>query len=416
MSSVVEPFEISDLDINEPEATDGSAIVELVQPQDETVATLQGSSIALVPPEAEMKALVQLAVTLSAANLVPRALRDKPNDVLLVLLTARDLGIKITTALRLCHPIDGQVTIAPKLKLAIIRERGLGRVWPDPANDHLVATWHATRSDDLDTTFSSTFTMDQAVAAGLAKKDNWRTYPARMLSWRSIGYLMDDAFGEVGVGLYSPDELGAITDDEGHPILDVTEVGPLAGTSEPKSMTQARRRRVAAPNPGDELATPEERDRFDGMLRALPVEGLAVAKPLWAQAVGCKIAELPLKRVPTAEALCESLWKRAEGGEWGEWTRPTSDRPQEPEKVIGHNPASETLETLSGASRGLYGEPWNLPDLADVDAVIVWAEHLLDDEVSQWLYGIGEDCESTNANDRRRALALRVAADLGLMS
>jgi hypothetical protein len=250
---------------------------------------LSPSDLAIVPPETEMRARVQLAVTLSAAALVPSALRDKPNDVLLVLLTARDLGIKLTTALRLCYPIEGQVTVAPKLKLAIVRERGVARVWPDPANDEHSATWYAVRADDPETTFASTFTWEQAQrvtgkgrlldqrcsgpgdheGGGCSCKDNWRNYPGRMLSWRALGYLLDDACGEVAAGLYSPDELGAITDEDGVVVLDVMEAsGPLPGTDEPRSMRNARRKaeRAAAGDPAETIAD-ERRSR--GRSRAL---------------------------------------------------------------------------------------------------------------------------------------------------
>lgn len=55
-----------------------------------------------------------------------------------------------------------------------------------------------------------------------------------MLSWRALGYLLDEAVPEVGTGLYSPDELGAVTDEEGSPVIDVTEVGQVDGMPEPE--------------------------------------------------------------------------------------------------------------------------------------------------------------------------------------
>lgn len=207
-----------------------------------------------VPAGGELQTLAQLARTFAYADLVPKALKERPADCLLVLMTARDLGLSITVAFRELHPIDGRVTASPKLKLAIVRQRGLGRVWPAPDNGAAGATWFAVRADDpTGFTYSSTFTIDEAKAANLTGKDNWKHYPARMCSWRALGYLLDDAFGEVGTGLYSADELGALTDEEGRPVIDVSEVAPLDGMRSP-AQERAEERAAEAEAPADSEA------------------------------------------------------------------------------------------------------------------------------------------------------------------
>ena len=193
----------------------------------------------IIPERKEMNDLASMAVMLAHADAVPVALRQKPNDVFLVLLTARDLGVSLTTALREFHVIEGKVTLSPKSKLAMVRTSGLGRVWPDPGNDAESATWHATRVDQPGQVWSYSFTMDEArriTQKGklLSEKDNWKNYPKRMLSWRAAGYLLDDIFPEVGTGLYSPDELGAVTNEEGEPI-------EVAAVEVPQGMRNGRR-------------------------------------------------------------------------------------------------------------------------------------------------------------------------------
>lgn len=203
------------------------------------VEPIKAPELAVVPGASEMQTLVQLAVTMAAAHAVPKPLRDRPNDVLLVLLTGRDLGIALTTALREVHIIEGRPTISPKMKLAKVREQGLGKVWPDPANDATKATWYGVRSDDPSVTITSTFTMEDAKRAGVNNKDNWKHYPQRMLSWRALGYLLDDTFTEIGTGLYQPDEIGAVTDEDGAPLLDATAIDPPAGMSAPRNHQSA---------------------------------------------------------------------------------------------------------------------------------------------------------------------------------
>jgi len=83
----------------------------------------------LFPERLEMNDLASMAVTLAFADLVPKPLRGKPNDVFMVLLTARDLGVRVTTALREFHVIDGKLTLSPKVRLAMVNEQGAGKGW-----------------------------------------------------------------------------------------------------------------------------------------------------------------------------------------------------------------------------------------------------------------------------------------------
>jgi hypothetical protein len=251
-------------------AAETTETVELVEALPSAAPVL--GDLATVPADSEMRTMFQLANVFAASQLVPKPLRNKPNDCLLVMMTARDLGLSMTVAFRECHVVDGRVTTSPKLKLAIVRARGLGKVWPDPGNNGRQATWHAIRCDAPDVTYTSTFTLEQAKAAGLTGKDNWKSYPQRMLSWRALGYLLDDAFGEVGTGLYDADELGAVTDENGRPIIDVTEVPVPEGMAAPRG-------RQLAPIPASSDQLHELRER----IKALPEQARVVLAERWAQ-------------------------------------------------------------------------------------------------------------------------------------
>lgn len=68
----------------------------------------------------------------------------------------------------------------------------------------------------------TSFSMEEAKAAGLATKDNWRKHPKMMLWWRCISQgvraFCPDVFGAGPAG-YTPDELGADTDEQGRPLV-----------------------------------------------------------------------------------------------------------------------------------------------------------------------------------------------------
>ena len=352
----------------------------------------------------EMQGMASMAVTLAAAAAVPAAMQNKPNDVFLVLLTGRELGIPPTTAIRECHVIDGKVTISPKLKLALVRSAGVGRIWADPANDGQSATWYGVRHDEPDITHASTFTLADAQAAELASKKNWRHYPKRMLSWRALGYLLDDVFSEVGTGLYSPDEMGAMTDDEGR-VIDIPAADPLPGTSAPKGL------RPAAPPPPDPPASKEDLEAIAQRLAkitAIPSARKALLE-MWTKPKEGGAPTLPppgdllARQVKVAQAMLSSIELRIKKGEWEDEVPQApldagTDLPAEPEFHDGNEGDEEARKARAeqvAKEDGLTGEAkaeWDAqapvadsgvqPPAAEADSATTEATAAQDEEIA----------------------------------
>jgi hypothetical protein len=84
------------------------------------------------------------------------------------------------------------------------------------------------------TTF--TYTMADAQRAGLAGKDNWKKHPRAMLRARAITEAARAIFPDTCVGLYDPDELGAVTAPSGEivelPRFEVTQLSPHRGPAD----------------------------------------------------------------------------------------------------------------------------------------------------------------------------------------
>ncbi len=80
--------------------------------------------------------------------------------------------------------------------------------------------------EDKQVVGTSRFSMDEAKAAGLTTKDNWKKYPRNMLFARAISngqkWFAPDVFN--GATVYTPDELGASVDDEGNVVTAEIEV------------------------------------------------------------------------------------------------------------------------------------------------------------------------------------------------
>jgi hypothetical protein len=249
----------------------GTAVERAPSPADQAVIAAADAAVAMpgVPGRDEFLSLAMQARMLSMSGAAPAAVRNDPYVAFHVAMVGRDLGISPSAAMELVDVIPGRegprLSLSPQLMNGQIRRLGLGEIvkaeatpstctavaigpggrdrrcrliWPDHVPECM-----------CDVLGSGTFTWEDARMGGLVgpncqpgqhvKDQNrsssgrsWKvcgcnqgyiTYPARMLWWRASGYLADDVFPEAGLGLYSPEELGAVVDQDGRPI-DVASV------------------------------------------------------------------------------------------------------------------------------------------------------------------------------------------------
>jgi len=264
-----------------------------------------------VPGRDEFLALALQARMLSMSGAAPKAVRSNPYVALHVAMVGRDLGISPSAALNLIDVIgDGdktQLSLSPQLLNGQVRRLGLGRIARRHLSDSTCIAVALSPGGSIDprcmnreTHFGSLpeeidagpcrcvgilgetdYSWSDAIDAGLVQpgcspgahtaaclnyrtgyrdrcREGWRSYPRRMLWWRASGYATDDFFPEAGLGLYSPEELGAVVDDEGRPI-DPSTVELPPGFDDPN-----------APTPPEELAPIDERRSAFDALMALP--------------------------------------------------------------------------------------------------------------------------------------------------
>lgn len=378
---------------------------------DETLGTL-------IPLREELSGLAAIAVTLAKANVVPDALRGQPENVLAIILTGRELGVAPMTAIRNFHVIKGNVTIAPKFKVAEVHNRGLGKVFPhqpprdapcplpvpvdehpadcrlctgtgvvrqlcecgmeDGANDAVQAMWHAKRHDMPGIVYTSRFTWEDATRVDegkLVEKDNWKSYPQRMLSWRALGYLIDDAFSEIGTGLYSPDEMGAVTDEDGEPVLDVRSTDNLVRPKTPP----------APPIQPDVLT---DFKRRTGRLKEQAPDAAAWLREQFGEKQLPKLDDLLHSQQPMVEALIVAAEKQAKDAAKSdpapEPPASTDTAVEAPENVAIAAEQVPPPETGTGQSvASLPFDPDGLPDGRTIEDDVVWADAAPDEWVAE---------------------------------
>lgn len=209
----------------------------------------------VIPEITVWERIVMMADYFFKSSLRPKGLTNR-EDVALVLLTAYDLGIPTSLAIRKIVARDGNLGMMGELMSALILRDG-HQLRADVANDRTVARVWGKRDGDDDWTWAE-FTIEEAAGAGLCYFDDngitrarsesnkampWELYTADMLYWRALSRLARRHFSDALGGItYTPDELGWAIDVEAADELgDGKKPYGRAGEPEP-TMTIGRQR------------------------------------------------------------------------------------------------------------------------------------------------------------------------------
>lgn len=211
-------------------------------------------------PIASALALVEPAYALvervCRTNFVPQAYRGKPDEALACVMLGEELDLKPMTALREIAMIQGTPALSAKLQRALVTRAG-HEVWLVESSN-VKCVMAGRRADwPKDRVTHVTWTIQDAEAAKLAGKDNWRNHPTDMLIARASGRLCRLLASEVMLGLaYNVEELrdGYTEDPDEGSGLEVDEGAP------PPPAPKGRTRKLAPKRDREKVessATPE---------------------------------------------------------------------------------------------------------------------------------------------------------------
>jgi hypothetical protein len=215
----------------------------------------------ILPARERWAQMEAMSDRLARSNLVPKAFRGRPDDVLVTLLTAHDLGITATLALQKINVIEGKPAQSAELMRLLIRRDGhtlTVRVDRDSAGrpDRAFAVGRR-RDDPADFSLrEATFSVEDAVAAGLCtvdgegnvrqrgkegKKGAWEKFTVDMLVARATSrwarWNAEDSLGGVS---YTPDELYVENEPSvaAGPVRPVVADGPRATEEQRAEMNE----------------------------------------------------------------------------------------------------------------------------------------------------------------------------------
>lgn len=222
--------------------------------------------------------------SMAGANLLPPEYRNNPASVLWAMEYGRALGLDVVTTITTIHVIKGKPTQSADLMLSRAREAG-HRVRIKSEREQCVVS--IVRHDDQDDHNTIEWTLADARQAQLypGKPDsNWAKYPRAMLRARAIAECVRLACPEVLHGaIYTPEELGAVVDQEGN----VVRVDPDVRVER----VDATPAPAAEPQPGGASTAPDF--IADAQKAATADAVLAV----WQQAKAAGASEVYLNRI-----------------------------------------------------------------------------------------------------------------------
>lgn len=131
---------------------------------------------------------------------------NSPEKVLMVMMTAAELGVPTTAALRGIHVIEGKVSLSADLKVGLcLRRKDRCVYFKCVETTDQQATYETLQAGAAEP-HRHTFSIQDAQKAGLLDKDNWRKRPKTMLRHRCSSELATMCYPDIVQGLLTEDE------------------------------------------------------------------------------------------------------------------------------------------------------------------------------------------------------------------
>lgn len=154
---------------------------------------------------------------------------SSPEQAAAIMIKSHELGLGFSAGFEFIHVIQGKPTLSPRGALALAHASGIIDEMEiieerDAQGKPFSCAVKGRRGNFK---YETSFTMDDARAAGLVKSDSgWSKYPANMLKWRAIGFWLDVVCPDTQGGMKRADEFGAWVDDKG----DIIEAETVKGS------------------------------------------------------------------------------------------------------------------------------------------------------------------------------------------
>ena len=147
----------------------------------------------------------KIAEKIAGTEMVPTALRGRPEAVLAIMLAGHEAGVEPMQSLQSIHIIEGRPAMSAQLMRALVMRHGHELIYDDVNTTAVTASGRRKGSERWT---KVTWTMDDAKRGGLDQKTNWKKWPRAMLIARATAELCRMIFPDVLAGIpYTVEEL-----------------------------------------------------------------------------------------------------------------------------------------------------------------------------------------------------------------
>jgi hypothetical protein len=206
------------------------------------MATTDAALTPFVPTSIEQAS--KLAAQLAQSALLPDALRGKPADVLVTLITGHELGLSPMQAIRGLHVIKGKAVMSADLTVALVKKHAECLYFKLVETTAQRAVYATERKNEGETKMA--FAIEDAQRAGLTGGDNWKKYPAAMLRARCASALARAVYPDLTLGVYDPDEAREFSNGSGNGEPARVEVDVTPPAEGKRTATTALKEKLAA--------------------------------------------------------------------------------------------------------------------------------------------------------------------------
>jgi hypothetical protein len=176
-----------------------------------------------------------IAKRLAQSDLLPKALKGKPADVAIVIMTGLEFGIGVMTAIRGINVIEGRASMSADLMSGLVQGKPACEYFRLVKSTDALATYETKRRGH-DQAVQLSYTIEQATRAGLTGKDNWKRHPAAMLRARCSSALCRAAYPDIVGGCYNEDEADEIREQKHNGTANIIDVSAVEGTPPQSSL------------------------------------------------------------------------------------------------------------------------------------------------------------------------------------
>ena len=225
-----------------------------------------------------MEEIKDLAILEKAAGYIAKSGLfgvKSPDQAMALMLVAKSEGRNPFEAARDYHIIQGRPTLKAETMLARFQQAGGTVKWLKSTDTEAVAEFSHPQGGSL----TITWTIDRAQKAGLANKDNWKSYPAQMLRARCVSEGVRAVFPGACAGMYTPEEVQDMAPEKP---AEEAEIRFADEPEKPEPPKAERTEMVLTPQP--ELVNDIEKLKLEAkeFIRTKPVAPER-QKELWAQ-------------------------------------------------------------------------------------------------------------------------------------